>query len=148
MGLYNFQARFVPKIEAGEKTHTIRAKRKHPDKPGDLMYLYTGLRTKQARRLRAGGRSDVPVCAAVQDIRITTGLQIIIDGERLTLDEADQFARRDGFQNYGDMMRYWGENLPFNGDVLHWRISNGSETVSGIRSTRAKRAARRKRSNR
>jgi hypothetical protein len=27
MGLYNFEERFVPKILAGEKTHTIRAVR-------------------------------------------------------------------------------------------------------------------------
>jgi hypothetical protein len=33
MGLYNFQARFVTKILAGEKTHTIRGVRANPDDP-------------------------------------------------------------------------------------------------------------------
>jgi hypothetical protein len=40
MGLYNFQPRFVPFILSGEKTHVIRSVRKHPDKPGDTLYLY------------------------------------------------------------------------------------------------------------
>lgn len=51
MGLYNFQSRFVPFIIAGKKTHTIRAIRVHPDKPGNTLYLYTGLRTKKAKLL-------------------------------------------------------------------------------------------------
>jgi hypothetical protein len=34
MGLYNFQRRFLSHILAGQKTYTIRAIRKHPDKPG------------------------------------------------------------------------------------------------------------------
>jgi uncharacterized protein YqfB (UPF0267 family) len=38
MGLYNFQSRFVPKILAGEKTHTIRAVRANPDKPGNVLH--------------------------------------------------------------------------------------------------------------
>lgn len=49
MGLYNFQKRFVPFILSGAKTHTIRALRAHPDKPGDTLHLYTGLRQKGAK---------------------------------------------------------------------------------------------------
>ena len=51
MGLYNFQARFVPFILNGAKTHTIRAIRTNPDKPGNTLHLYTGLRQKGARLL-------------------------------------------------------------------------------------------------
>lgn len=128
MGIYNFQERFVSRIEADppDKTHTIRAKRKYPDKPGDPMYLYTALRTKRARRLRAGGRSEVPTCSAVQDIRIVRSrgkrAQIFIDGERLTVDEAEAFARRDGFTSFADMMQFWTGRLPFSGDVYHWTV--------------------------
>ena len=51
MGLYNFQRRFVPKILAGENTHTIRGVRANPDKPGNILHLYTGLRRKGATLL-------------------------------------------------------------------------------------------------
>ena len=49
MGLYNFRERFAPFILSGKKTHTIRAVRIHPDKPGNILYLYTGLRTKKGQ---------------------------------------------------------------------------------------------------
>lgn len=73
MGLYNFQPRFAPRIRAwaaspdapDAKGHTIRAPRKggREDKPGNTMYLYTGLRTKAAKRIIA------PVtCAKVESV--------------------------------------------------------------------------------
>jgi hypothetical protein len=46
MGLYNFQPRFVPFILSGEKTHAIRSVRKHPDKPGETLYLYVDFEQK------------------------------------------------------------------------------------------------------
>ncbi len=52
MGLYNFKARFVPFVLDGSKTHTIRAKRRYPAKPGDTLYLYTGLRELVAMKKR------------------------------------------------------------------------------------------------
>ena len=41
MGLYNFKSQFVPAILSGTKTHTIRAVRANPDKPGNTLHLYT-----------------------------------------------------------------------------------------------------------
>lgn len=124
MGLYNFQPRFVPKIVTGEKTHTIRAKRAHPDKPGNTMHLYTGLRTKNATLLLR-----VP-CIRVEEIEIKDGLffdenhaSITIDGIKLSRDEREAFARRDGFENMEDMIAFWRGRLPFNGQVIHWRFA-------------------------
>jgi hypothetical protein len=51
MGLYNFQARFAPAILSGSKRQTIRARRVREDKPGDTLYLYTGLRQPGAKKL-------------------------------------------------------------------------------------------------
>jgi hypothetical protein len=128
MGLYNFQPRFVRKILRGEKTHTIRAARVHQDKPGNTMHLYTGLRRKGARLL---GRFR---CSAVQEILIYRQegqrANIWIDGQRLSVDESELFARRDGFTSFADMMRFWSGRLPFRGFIFHW--------------TRAERAARRR----
>lgn len=78
MGLYNFQPRFVPRIEIGlfhpddprAKTHTIRAPRKggREDKPGNPMHLYCGLRQKGAYRIEARAGDPPPVCTRVESI--------------------------------------------------------------------------------
>jgi hypothetical protein len=129
MGLYNFKKRFVPFIESGEKTHTIRAKRKYPSKAGDMLYLYEGLRTKRARRIL------LTKCVRVDDIEIfVTGWNkripepkavIWIGGLKLSEDEIEAFAQRDGFESFADMMKFWQDDrreFPLRGDVIHWRF--------------------------
>lgn len=129
MGLYNFQKRFVPFILSGEKTHTIRADRANPDKPGNKLYLYTGLRTKGAKRLA------VVYCVKVEQIRIwrepvellegcgdATPFAVSIDGVVLDYSEKEQLARRDGFSSFAEMMTFWDGRLPFRGHIIHWRV--------------------------
>jgi hypothetical protein len=133
MGLYNFQPRFVKPILSGAKTHTIRAIRVHPDKPGNTLHLYTGLRTKQAKLLMR-----VP-CVKIEEIaiRIVTvndriGYQeyrIEIDGAELDADECGALARRDGFPDFKAMMKFWREpknRLPFKGHIIFW-LYDGNE---------------------
>ena len=114
MGLYNFRPQFVSKIESGEKTHTIRAPRVHQDKPGDTMHLYTGLRRKGARLL---GRFE---CVKVEIIRISEAGLSWIDDILLSRDERQALARRDGFADFREMMRFWDGRRPFEGFVFHW----------------------------
>jgi uncharacterized protein YqfB (UPF0267 family) len=119
MPLYNFQPRFVPLILSGQKTHTIRAKRKRQTLPGDTLYLYTGLRQKGAQRLL------VTQCTRVQNIEIrdtkAIGFLIVIDDDWLSTDEKDSLALRDGFENQWDMLRFWDGRLPFKGDIIYWK---------------------------
>ena len=49
MGIYGFKPQFEPLILNGTKFHTIRARRKYEDVPGNTMHLYVGLRTSFAR---------------------------------------------------------------------------------------------------
>jgi hypothetical protein len=70
MALYNFQKRFIPMILNGKKRHTIRAKRKRPTKPGEVLHLYTGLRQKGAQLLMR-----VP-CTRVEEIVIDSACHI------------------------------------------------------------------------
>lgn len=42
---------FIDKIMSGEKCQTIRPMRKRPIKPGDKLYLYTGMRHKNCQKL-------------------------------------------------------------------------------------------------
>lgn len=115
MGLYNFQKRFVPFIEKGEKTHTIRAARKNPDKPGDIAHLYTGLRQKGARLI---GRREI---VKVEDIEIWEDGTICVSDAQLSPDEREQLARRDGFESFAEMILFWDGRLPFFGHIIHWR---------------------------
>lgn len=135
MGLYNFKEQFVPFILSGEKTHTIRAVRRHPDKPGNTLYLYTGLRTKRAKLLM---RVD---CVKVEDIEIRQRIEdfanpytgyhehvewfvVRVNDDELTGDEREQLARRDGFSSFAKMMKFWTvpkNRLPFIGNIIHWR---------------------------
>ena len=124
MGLYNFQKRFVPKIRSGAKTHTIRAFRAHPDKPGNTLHLYTGLRHKGAELLMR-----VP-CVAVGEIEIDAcGHEcncdpfVAIDGVELTASERDALAVRDGFEDFEEMLDFWAGRLPFKGHIVYWKAA-------------------------
>jgi hypothetical protein len=115
MGLYGFKERFVAKILAGEKTHTIRAKRKYPDKAGNKLHLYVGLRQPNARLLMR------PLCTKVERIEIAESGCIFVGGVLLEPDEQEQLARRDGFESHAQMMQFWEGRLPFDGQIIHWR---------------------------
>ena len=120
MGLYNFQLRFAPFIRNGTKRHTIRAKRAYPDKPGNILHLYVGLRHKSATLL---GRSP---CIRVEDVVISAAHQVFVDGVELSASEKNALAFCDGFRSRGvehafeEMMEFWDGRLPFTGDIIHW----------------------------
>lgn len=128
MGLYNFQLRFAEPILSGRKTHTIRAVRAHPDKPGNILYLYIGLRTKNAKLLMTSP------CTKVQEIHIyepspqepwrrihLAAPTVEIDGIGLDRSEIELLARRDGFRDFDEMIAFWNGRLPFHGHIIHWR---------------------------
>jgi len=134
MGLYNFQQRFAPFILDGRKNHTIRSQRACPDKPGNTLHLYTGLRCKSARLLMR------VLCTKVQDILIEDleeeGFRITVDGYVLCPDEAEALARADGFKSFPEMMQFWEGRLPFSGQIIHWsgaRDQNHSGETDGVR---------------
>jgi uncharacterized protein YqfB (UPF0267 family) len=129
MGLYNFQKRFAPFILSGEKTHTIRSVRANPDKPGNTLHLYTGLRQKGAQllmRVPCVKVEEIEICAVDHPTHsgVTKVFTIEIDGHYLDRSEKEALARRDGFDSLAAMMRFWQEpknRLPFRGHIIHWR---------------------------
>jgi hypothetical protein len=139
MGLYNFQPRFVPKILSGEKTHTIRSVRAYPDKPGNILHLYTGLRRRGpiiqklasgdvVRQKMARLLMRVP-CVRVEEIEIKDGIffdenhaSVCVEGVKLDRNEREQLARRDGFGSFEEMIQFWRGRLPFKGHIIHWSL--------------------------
>ena len=109
----NFQKQFADKVVSGEKRQTVR--KGNRIKAGDKLYLYTGQRTKQCRKL------GETVCNEIYKIEITDE-HIYIDLCVLTGIEKEQLAKDDGFECAADMID-WFKNthgLPFFGQVILW----------------------------
>ena len=138
MPALNFQAQFAPLVESGEKRQTIRKLRKdfRDPKPGDTLYLYTGMRTKACRKLAvfdcksatpiAIARSEKPWRATkhiVYSFEVWTGVR----GEehyrsRLSDRRVTNLARQDGFESAEAMVAWFEDThgLPFEGLLIRW----------------------------
>lgn len=133
MVAYSFRPQFAEPIATLAKRQTVRAlgKRRHA-RPGEPLQLYTGMRTRQCRKLL-----DVdPVCIDVRPIEIRIGgpayiAAMSIDGAPLSRDEIEAFACADGFgAQVPDgfaalrMNLFWQVHHPllpvFEGVVIRW----------------------------
>ena len=106
MPIYNFKKRFAEAVASGAKTQTIRRRRKRPTQPGETLYLWTGLRTKNPRKLR----EDNPSCTAVHPLEIheeRARVKVKVGAEWVPDVELDAFARADGFVDARDFHLFW-----------------------------------------
>lgn len=101
---------FIDKILLGEKRQTIR--RASPKwqnvKAGDKLTLYTGLRTKQCRKLgEAVVESITPICLLTVPLRawIKTPSGVL----RICDDDLDSIAIMDGFNNLCQFWQFFAE---------------------------------------
>lgn len=129
MPALNFQKRFAAAVESGQKRQTIRAERvdgRLPAKPGDIIALYTGMRTKACRKLAEGE------CIEVETIRINRVGGNPIVWVRCENMDAEAQARADGFENAAAMVGFFEEThgLPFRGLLIRWRPL-GSDSKTG-----------------
>lgn len=119
MPAYNFQGRFVEAILEGTKRQTIRPRRKRATRSGDVLQLYTGMRTKHCRLLR------VADCTSVVPVQVLRGTGIVLNGKFLSDAETVMFAGRDGFPDVYDFFdffdRYAFEVLDKELEVIYWR---------------------------
>ncbi len=103
---------FIDKILSGDKTQTIRTPRKHPIKPGDKLYLYTGMRQKNCRPLGEA------VCSIIEEINIVSygktygGTYCGVLEERHSLFKyPDEYAllvaKADGFDSINDFFEFF-----------------------------------------
>lgn len=141
MPAYSFKGLFCEYVKEGSKLHTVRAPRggkmAHA-KPGDTVYLYYGMRTKQCTKLAEG------TCTKVESILITND-NVTIEGRRLSAEERDAFAHSDGFRHTDQfsnnragcwemMLEFWkkehgeigtaGPVVFFRGVIIHWELKH------------------------
>lgn len=120
MPTLNFLTQFADDVERGNKTQTIRCKRKRPIRPGDRLVLYTGMRTRACRRL-----GDV-ICKSVRPITIDRDahgrLRVIVDGDDLRGARLDMLVWADGFAQRMEMRDFFAAayGLPFHGELISW----------------------------
>lgn len=127
MPALSFQKQFVAAVESGEKTQTIRARRKRPFKIGDTLYLYYGMRTKQCRKLGEA------ICTSVKPItlhershpslsRLAISLSDTGFTRALNPLEKSILAEKDGFEDLDAMFDWFGKThgLPFEGFLIRW----------------------------
>jgi hypothetical protein len=133
MTAYTFMPRFVPLIESGRKSQTIRKDRSSPSRHarvGEAIQLYTGMRTPACRLI---GEAR---CIGVTELRLELPgpgkipeIFIGADGGRWARHlkgprELEQFAKADGFSDFDDMHAFWlethGRIETFHGVLIRW----------------------------
>lgn len=128
MPAWNFKARFADLVASGAKPHTIRAPRKdgRVSKVGEPAHLYTGMRTRECRKLHTG------TVLAVTRIQIDAMFgRVILDGgsinyggDRRSLSEAEiaRLVKLDGFASDLDFFNWFEETHgdEFHGDLIEW----------------------------
>ncbi|HYE32892.1 MAG TPA: hypothetical protein VEH27_15805 [Methylomirabilota bacterium] len=104
--LLNFRPRFAELIQNGRKRQTIRAIRKDGKVPkvGETLYLWTGCRTKQARKLAEHK------CLAVDKVEIHADKFVFSGHATSNATLLDDAAKLDGFKDWAEL-RDWFEEV-------------------------------------
>jgi hypothetical protein len=126
MPAFNFKEQFADAVEHGEKRQTVRAPRKdgRPHcKVGDVISLYTGMRTKQCRLLgkaRVTHIDQIKIEATSMELNGRLLFSCLHDRDAPLTD--NEFAEADGFDSFMDMANWFDQvhGLPFEGVVIYW----------------------------
>lgn len=117
MPALNFKKRFAPKVESGEKCQTIRAYRKdgRDPKKDDILYLYTGMRTKGCRKIKEAA------CVETYNV-IIHEKNLYFESLLMSAGARKTIAILDGFKNYQEFQKFFAEThgLPFYGLLIKW----------------------------
>ena len=125
MALINFSREsFIDDVISGKKRCTIRSMRKHPIEKGEMLYLYTGLRTSHARKLRE------TTCTRTEQLLIKTAsnaseahpIDFYVNDRLLSPKSSESLARKVGFTSVPELYAYFSEHytFPFHGQVIEW----------------------------
>lgn len=109
MPSFNFKPEFVPDILANKKGGTIRMTQRC--KPGQTMFLFTGMRTKKCKRI------GTKPCVGVMPIQVTESRFLLLNGVYLGLQDSNDFAKADGFRDLDAFFKFFENQygLPYSG---------------------------------
>ena len=128
MVAYSFNKMFAPPIRLGLKTQTIRGDRDRHARPGEMLQLFTGMRTAHCMKICEDVR-----CTDVRPI----GIRFAANGEieaiaigGTPVADMDAFAVRDGFPSLWQMGEFWldahkksigwGQPVLWTGVLIEW----------------------------
>jgi hypothetical protein len=127
--ILGFKTQFAPAVAAGTKPHSIRQGSRW--RVGMSIQFYQNVRQKSQVKIRPDA-----VATVVQTITIAHPGErflgparqptITIDGRQLTPLECQELARRDGFDDFALLLRFFKENhglgfkKPFTGQLVGW----------------------------
>lgn len=117
MPVLNFKKQFAANVESGAKRQTIRARRAdgRDPKTGDILHLYTGMRTKYCRKLgQVVCESSVPILIDQHDI--------VLAGNNLDYSASLELAQADGFADVTAFKEFFLSDgkEQFEGRVIRW----------------------------
>jgi len=119
MPAYNFQKQFVSMILEGKKPHTIRKRRKHPTKVGDVLKLFTGMRTKNCKQFAEA------VCVKVEPLILHPWIgHIRKDGLLMEENEIVELSKADGFDSPEKFFAFFRDTYKLfdleDFELIHW----------------------------
>lgn len=132
MPALNFKV-FIDKILYGEKCQTIIPKRKYPIKKGDKLFLYTGMRTNNCKKLgEAVCNEIIPIKFEKTKFWLLAELKTPIDHYIFSWDEITSLVRADGFKGYYDFVDFFIKTYNFKtGDFKEFDIIKWHEFKKG-----------------
>ena len=126
---------FIDKILSGEKRQTIRRASQKWDnvKAGDKLTLYTGLQTKDCRKLGEAVIKNID--RIILHERDLIG-EITRDGEfPLTSWEMEMLAKNDGFKSVDDFWDFFNAHYhtrPIEMNVIRWTDFKEAKNETGV----------------
>lgn len=133
MVAYSFQRQFAPAIRANAKLHTIRSNRKRHARPGEMMQLFTGMRTAHCKKI-----CDDRRCTSVDELRIYFDARGNIEEVRIAarpVEDVHAFAVADGFESLAAMSGFWvmqhGLLREFAGVLISWEPALCGDAPNG-----------------
>lgn len=119
MTTLNFSARFAPLVAARTKRQSIRTEKSAARfAVGVPLQLYTGLRTKEARKLV----EEDPVVTEIVYVGIRP-TYLTLGGPGYPKIDVDEFAHLDGFESYAEMVAWFQDTYraaTFTGRCIRW----------------------------
>lgn len=111
----SFKEQFKEPIIEGNKIHSIREDKTNRWKAGNKIHFATGVRTKNYNCFKEG------VCIRTQKIEFSHKHRmpyVSIDNKILSSYEAEDLAKKDGFDTLEDFFKWFGKD--FKGKIIHW----------------------------